>query len=245
MRRLRWILIAIGALVVLVVGGTWFYIHVIEGPAPKPLTFQGRDAAVTTSLAPSGQASTTAAPASTAAPAASGLAGKWTATGESQAGYRVKEILFGQHTEAVGRTNAVTGEVDIAGSAVQSASFSVDLTQVTSDQRDRDGQFRGRIMNVAQFPTATFTLTQPVGITADAADRQEVPLKATGDLTVRGTTKTVIVDLVARRNGGNIEVNGSIPIVFAEWGIPNPTFGPASTEDHGVIEFLLVFTRVA
>ena len=98
-------------------------------------------------------------------------------------------------------------------------------------------------MNVAQFPTATFTLTQPVGITADAADRQEVPLKATGDLTVRGTTKTVTVDLVARRNGGNIEVNGSIPIVFAEWGIPNPTFGPASTEDHGVIEFLLVFTR--
>src|SRR5438270_161512 len=129
MRKLRWILIALGALVVVAVGGTWFYIHVIEGPAPKPLSFQGRDAGATT----------------------------------------------------------------------------------------------------------TFTLSQPIGITTVPSDRQEVPLKATGDLTLHGTTKAVTVDLVARRNGGNIEVNGSIPIVFADWGIPNPTFGPASTEDHGVI----------
>src|SRR5439155_26838743 len=133
-------------------GGTGFYLHVVQGPAPKPLSFQGRDGAVTTpSRAPSGQASTTAAPASTPALAAAGLAGKWTATGESQAGYRVKEVLFGQNTEAVGRTNAVTGEADIAESGVQSASFSVDLTQVTSDQSQRDEQFRGRIMKVAQF----------------------------------------------------------------------------------------------
>ena len=47
--------------------------------------------------------------------------------------------------------------------------------------------------------------------------------------------------LKARRNGANIEVNGTIPITFAEWNIPNPSFGPAETEDHGELEFLLVF----
>lgn len=27
------------------------------------------------------------------------------------------------------------------------------------------------------------------------------------------------------------------------WSIPNPSFGPVSTEDHGVLEFLLTFSR--
>src|SRR5437588_9171544 len=211
MRKLRWILIALGALVVVAVGGTWFYIHVIEGPAPKPLSFQGRDAGATTTTTPrasAGQTSTTGATPTTTADVAASLACKWAATGDSQAGYREKEVQFGQNTEAVGRTNAVTGDVDITDSGEQSGSFTVDLTQVTSDQSQRDEQFRGRIMRVSQFPTATFTLSQPIGITTVPADRQEIPLKATGDLTLHGTTKPVTVDLVARRNGGNIEVNG-------------------------------------
>jgi hypothetical protein len=32
-------------------------------------------------------------------------------------------------------------------------------------------------------------------------------------------------------------------VTFADWNIPNPSFGPASTEDHGLIEFLLVLAR--
>ena len=40
-------------------------------------------------------------------------------------------------------------------------------------------------------------------------------------------------------------MNGAIPIVFAEWGIPNPSTGPISTEDNGLLEFLLVFERTA
>src|SRR5205823_2339121 len=53
----------------------------------------------------------------------------------------------------------------------------------------------------------------------------------------------VAVDLKAQRNGGRFEVNGAIPIAFADWGIPNPTFGPVSTEDHGLLELLIVAER--
>ncbi len=67
--------------------------------------------------------------------------------------------------------------------------------------------------------------------------------QGTGELTLRGTTKTVTVELDATRSGERIHVSGSIPITFADWGIPNPSFGPASTEDHGELEFLLVFAR--
>ena len=31
--------------------------------------------------------------------------------------------------------------------------------------------------------------------------------------------------------------------LFADYGIPNPSFGAVSTEDHGSIEFLMVFAK--
>ena len=42
-----------------------------------------------------------------------------------------------------------------------------------------------------------------------------------------------------------LEVNGTIPITFDDWGIPNPSFGPISTENHGEIELLVVFERAS
>jgi hypothetical protein len=34
-----------------------------------------------------------------------------------------------------------------------------------------------------------------------------------------------------------------IPVVFADYGIPSPSFGPATVEDNGEIEFLVTFTK--
>ena len=47
--------------------------------------------------------------------------------------------------------------------------------------------------------------------------------------------------LAAQETGSSIQVSGSIPITFADWNISNPSGGPASTNDHGIIEFLLTF----
>jgi hypothetical protein len=57
--------------------------------------------------------------------------------------------------------------------------------------------------------------------------------------------RPVTVDVTARRAGGTIAVNGTIPVVFADYGIPDPSFGPAQVEDHGEIEFLVNFTKSA
>jgi hypothetical protein len=60
---------------------------------------------------------------------------------------------------------------------------------------------------------------------------------------MHGTTRLVTVDLTAQRSGAEIRVSGQIPVTFADWNIPNPSFGPVTTEDNGQIEFLLVFAR--
>ena len=244
-RRWKWVLGAVVALIVAIPVGTYLYIHVIQDEPPPPLSLDSA-APSTSAVAP-----TTAAPTSvaavttptTAAPASSAFSGTWRPTTGSVLGYRVKEVLFGQSNEAVGRTSDVTGSMVIDGASVSTVDLTVNMKTVKSDSGQRDGQFQGRIMNTSSFPTATFKLTQPVTLPAVPADSAVVDAKATGELTLRGRTRTVTFDLKAQHDGTSVKVNGTIPIVFADYNIPNPSFGPASTEDNGVIEFLVVFAK--
>jgi polyisoprenoid-binding protein YceI len=228
-RRWRWAVIGVAVVAVLAVAGPFVYINLVRDEAPAPLT-----AATPTTV---GAATTQAGQASGEA------AGSYTVTSGSQAGYRVKEVLFGQDTEAVGRTSAVTGQITVDGTRVTAGSFSVDLTTVQSDEDRRDNQFHTRIMDTATYPTATFTLAQPIELSALPGDGASVTAKAQGQLTLHGTTRQVTVDVTGQRSAGSIRLSGQIPITWADWNIPNPSFGPASTEDHGLIEFLLVMAR--
>jgi polyisoprenoid-binding protein YceI len=236
LRRKRTYFIGIPVLIFLVaVVAPYVYIHFIEGPAPEKLSLSD----------PKSSSSTTTGSGSDSSAATSDpVASAWTVTKDGTiVGYRVGEVLFGQNATAVGRTDAVTGDLTIDGTTATAASFTADLTKVSSDQANRDRQFQGRIMDTATYPTATFKLTAPIELASIPQNLVKITEKATGDLTLRGKTRSVTFDVVARRNGDKIEVNGSIPITFADWDIPNPSFGPASTEDHGVLEFILVFDR--
>ena len=50
-------------------------------------------------------------------------------------------------------------------------------------------------------------------------------------------------DISGRRAGNTVAVSGSIPVAFADYDIPNPGFADITTDDHGVIEFLLNFSK--
>jgi polyisoprenoid-binding protein YceI len=217
-------------LILVTTAGTWGYIHFVNGRPPARL---GIDTPSSTTVAPttstSGEAVTSGVP-----------AGTWKVTSGSQAGYRVNEVLFGQSATAVGRTTEVAGAIVIDGTNVTSGSFTVDLTSVASNESRRDSQFRGRIMDVSTYPTATFKLTKAISLGTLPGDGQQIAVKATGDLTVHGVTRSVTIELQAQRSGSTIKVAGTAPVVFSDYGIPNPSFGPAQTEDHGEIEFLLV-----
>jgi hypothetical protein len=52
----------------------------------------------------------------------------------------------------------------------------------------------------------------------------------------------VTFPLTAERTSTGIKISGSIPVTFADWGIPNPSFsGLVTTQNHGLLEFLLAF----
>ncbi len=225
----------IAVLAALVVAGPFIYIHFITSDAPPAFTLPA--ASDVTETAASG------ASAASGGVDASTLDGKWTVTSGSQAGYRVKEVLFGQDAEAVGRTGKVSGDIVIQSTTVQSATITVDLTSVTSGDSRRDAQFTGRIMNTATYPTATFTLTQPITLATIPADGVKTTVNATGNLTLKGTTKSVTAQLSAQRSGDSIQVAGAIPLTFADWNIANPSMAGISVQNTGTVEFLVLLSQ--
>jgi polyisoprenoid-binding protein YceI len=233
-----WLLGGLVALAIVVVGGTWLYIHVIEGPAPAPLSL--RSAASQPAISDSPAVNT--GPAG-AAPAGT-VTGTWRVGAGSVVGYRVKEVLAGQNNVAVGRTGDISGHLTIQAGKVASASFTVQMATIKSDESQRDEQFDGRIMDTATYPTGTLTLTSPIGLGSLPDDGVIRTYHAAGRLTLHGQARQVTFALKAERTGGGIEVSGSIPIVFADYGIANPGFaGFVTTQDHGLLEFLIKFSQ--
>ena len=156
----------------------------------------------------------------------------------------MNEVLAGQNNVAVGRTSSVAGHLTIANTTVTAGAFSVKMATIHSDQSQRDAQFDGRIMDVATYPTGTFTLTRSISLAPVPATGKIMTYRATGNLTLHGHTRPVTFSLSAQRTATQIRVSGSIPVTFADWDIPNPSFaGFVTTQDHGVLEFLLVLNR--
>ncbi len=246
MRRLwKWALVAIVGVVVLIPVGTYVYIHFVEGKPPPPLTLASAGSANQPTIS-TPMASTTTAPGPTRSTSQAPTSRTtYRPTQASVVGYRIKETLFGQSTEAVGRTSSITGSMTLDGATVSTVELVVDMKSVKSDQSRRDSQFNSRIMETSRYPTATFRLTRPLTLSNVPSDSTVVNAKATGDLSLHGVTKSVTFDLSARRDGGKIKVNGTIPVVFADYRIDNPSGGPATTADNGLLEFLIVFEQAA
>jgi len=169
--------------------------------------------------------------------------GVWTISAGSEFGYRVKEILGGVDTEAVGRGDDITGSITIAGTQVTAGSLTVDVATIASDNSMRDGQFRGRVMETERFPEASFELTSPIELSAVPPVDGQVTARATGDLTLHGVTQSVTFEVTAVRGTQRIAVVGSMPVVFADYDIDNPSNGAVTTEDDGLLEFNLGFEQ--
>ncbi|MBF4578644.1 YceI family protein [Frigoribacterium sp. VKM Ac-2530] len=213
--------VVVGLGVTAAVAGPAFYRDVIVG---EP------DAAPTVSVTPGATTIDT-----------SDLSGAWTVGDGSTAGYRVDEVLNGTDVTVVGTTDKVTGTVTVEGDSVTAATIDVDVASIATDSGNRDGYFRDDAMEASTYPTATFVLTQPIdaGVPADG-DVETV--EATGDLTMHGVTQSVTVSLQAALSGDGVQISGSVPVTFSDYGVEAPSFGFVQVEDSGTVEFLVSAT---
>jgi len=238
-RRLSVGLIAVAVLLALAGGGVYVYFFSSLRTSPQQLGLQ--------TASPAASASSTSSP-------STGLAGAWTVTTGSRAGYRVKELFAGQSTkhEAVARTSQVSGGITIAGDAtsgyqISAITVTANLTALHSvdqvagrDVSQRDGVV-SRQLEVQQFPNATFTATSadiPGPVTAST-----VSTTIQGELTVHGVTKAVTATVQSQVAGGNIEVAGSVMTDMGQFNV-SPPFAPFVTVDtQVVVEFDIFLTK--
>ncbi len=217
--------IATGVVVVgaaAVIGGPVVYAGLVNGSA---------DAAP--SLAPTGGATLDAADAD----------GRWTATGGSYAGYRVHEVLRGQDVTVTGRTEDVDASATVADGTLRGATVTVRVASITTPESARDAYFRTQALDTDRFPTATFRVTEPVDVRAALAGTdRDVTLR--GELTVHGVTKAVSTDAqLGVDRSGHVQVAGSVPVTFADYGVDAPDLGFVKVDGSGAVEFSLELAR--
>jgi len=255
-------LLTIAVLLVLAVAGVglWYLFFRPSGPAPVSL---GSTPEVTTTAGASRTVVPQETPAASGDPASAdpaatgesaGIDGTWAidrSVGSfddfsgSFVGYRVREELASVGaTEAVGRTPDVTGTLTVAGTTITAAEFTADLTTLQSDEANRDRQLRRQGLETGTYPTATFTLAQPIELASAPAEGATLEATAVGELTLHGTSKAVEIPVEARLENGVVTVVGSLPVLFSDYGMQKPqAMIVLSVEDNGTMEFQLQFTR--
>jgi polyisoprenoid-binding protein YceI len=258
MPRSRLIIIA-GVVIVLVVaiGGFVVYDQVLRGDNVAALALPSAAPSTAASTAPGASSAASAAPSSgttssaTPAGASGDVAGTWTVSGGGQAGYRVTEQLANlpAQSEAVGRTSQITGSMTLATSGstttLTAATISVGTTSISSDKSMRDNRMRNEGLQTDTYPTATFTLTQPVEVPAAALTGTPSDVTLTGDLTLHGVTKSVHIPARAQLVDGTVSVLGSLTFPLSDYSIVAPSVGGfiVSIADSGTLEFVVNFTK--
>jgi polyisoprenoid-binding protein YceI len=231
-------LLIVGVVVlVLALGGGYLLLASRTSDSPPPAAL---DPAPSTTA---GQATGT-----TQADGAATPDGTWQVSddGSSYVGYRVKEQLafLDSPSEAVGRSTAVTGTMEVAGDTVEKVRIEADLTRLTSDETRRDNAIRQRGLESEQYPTATLELAEPIKLATAPVEGQEIRGQGKGRLTVHGVTREVDLDLRGRWSGSTIQVVGQLPVKMSDYQIQAPRFGPVvSIEDSATVELSLVFER--
>jgi polyisoprenoid-binding protein YceI len=261
-KKRRWPWFVLAAVLVVGAAGAYGIYWFLKDDAPPPVSLDSAVGSLTTTTV-AGAATTTGpdgttasgAPTTTGSTGGAGVDGTWKvdpslgefsfddATG-SFVGFRIKEQLQGiGSATAVGRTPDVTGTITIDGTQLTSGSFEADMTSITTNDARRNGRVQDAL-DTGSFPTATFTLTQPVDLGDAASTGAPVSVQATGNLTIHGVTKPVTVAIDAKLQGGNVVVVGTLPVVFSDFDVQVPRSPVVvSAEDHGTLELQLLFAR--
>jgi polyisoprenoid-binding protein YceI len=245
-------ILALAAILAIGVGGYLAYDNLLRGDAVAPLALPSADPSEAATTAPSAATATEAASTAPSSDTVDGaVAGTWTITDGSEAGYRVREQLanLSAESDAVGRTTDLTGTITVveSGDATQltAGEISIDTTTLTSDEDRRDNRLRTEGLQTDRYPTATFVITQPVDVPAAAVAGTATDLTLVGDLTLHGVTKSVEIPAQAVLTDGQIQVAGSLTFPLADFEITAPNVGGfiLSIADEGALEFVVVFAK--
>lgn len=161
----------------------------------------------------------------------------------NEARYRVREQLMGIDfpSDALGKTTNVEGQIVVGakGNVVQDQSrFTIDLASLTSDKNMRDNYVRRRMLQTDSFATALFVPTELRNVKLPLPKSGDIAFQILGNLTVRGVTKPVTWDVVAKMNNGALQGEAKTKFTFADFALEKPKVRSVlSVEDDIALEY--------
>jgi polyisoprenoid-binding protein YceI len=165
----------------------------------------------------------------------------------SEARYRVEEELASVGaTEAVGRTNALIGQIllDSAGLPQLCSCFDVDLRTLQSDEPRRDNYLYNNTLETERYPLATFVLSSVEGTDGTLVEGEETTVRLIGALTLHGVTKQVAWEATVTLEEDTITGQATTEFMMPDFNITPPKVGPVlSLEERVRLEIDLTLTR--
>ena len=158
----------------------------------------------------------------------------------SEATFTVNEKLnwLDLPNDAVMRTAALSGNVYLDG---QPSVVDIDLHSLSSDSSRRDGYVRQRMF--PNDPVATFTVTDLGQLPNPFTVGEEVSREVAGQLSVRGVTKPITFEVLARLDAERLFILGRTTFTWAELEIPPPNIpGRIQVKEEVQVEVLLSAT---
>ena len=155
----------------------------------------------------------------------------------SEATFTVNEKLawLDLPNDAVMRTTGIAGTIYLDG---QATVIELDLHSMTSDSDRRDGYVRNRM-----FPdhrTAIFTVADLGDLPDPLPEGEEIVRQVPGELSIKGVTKPIVFDVVARKDPDKLFVLGRTTFTWADLELPPPNIpGRIEVKDEVQVEVLL------
>lgn len=171
---------------------------------------------------------------------------------ESEARFRVQEVITGVDSTVTGATNSVEGTLTVNTenpSASSVDSIRVDLSTLQTDNNFRNRAIHDSILQTGNpdFQYAEFVGTGVSGLPDSIAVGDTVDFQVTGNLTIHGVTQEVTFDTTATLVSENrLEGTASLPVLYGDYGVQILRLPPqvASVEDQVTLELEFVATSM-
>ncbi len=162
-------------------------------------------------------------------------------TTRSEASYAVDETFLGQRLDvtAVGRTSAIAGAIVLQDGVIQPSTVEVDLTTLRSDQARRDNQVQ-RVLDTRNHPKAVYRIERAEGDPV-LAEGQEVPIRLTGTMTIKGVDRPLTFEGTAKLENGVLTLTAEATFAMTDFGVDPPNIANfVAVEDEVTVRVTFV-----
>ena len=159
-------------------------------------------------------------------------------TTSSEARFVLDEVLRGEDKTVVGTTDQVAGQIALDPSSATSAqvgTITVNARTLVTDDSSRTRALQNVILSTGEHEYISFTPSAIAGLPTTIQAGQTYAAQLTGDLTIKGVTKTTTFAVqLTPTSASQLTGTANTTIAFADWGLSIPTVPFVASVDDQV-----------